>query len=459
MDPLSDARWSMTSSDSVDPRPAPDADEVARLREEIARLQATKEPTARGDRRGWWRPVVAGLLVTVAALLAPLSVAATWASGQISDTDRYLATVAPLASDPDVQEAIATRIEQVIFSYLDIDAALDDVVSALEARGLPNTAAATLSALSGPLATGIQDFVRDRIDALVQSDAFEQAWVEANRIAHQELVAALLGDSGGAVSIDKGSVSVSLATLINTVKQQLVDAGFGIAERIPDVSATFTIIQSDDLAKVQTLLGLLDDLSTWIPVVGLALIAAAVIIARDRRRMVLVSGLAVAGSMLLLGATLNAIRPFYLDALPESSSAAAAGAIYDQLVSFIRLALRGVLVVALTVAVVAWFSADRGAGAAARRGLVSGIAYVRRGTGRAGLNTGKLGVFLAQYRGPVRVAVVGVAAVGYLAQDHPTGGTALTFVLVTAVVLLVLEILASGTEPEPDASAVPGGSP
>jgi hypothetical protein len=60
---------------------------------------------------------------------------------------------------------------------------------------------------------------------------------------------------------------------------------------------------------------------------------------------------------------------------------------------------------------------------------------------------------------PVRVAIVGVAAVGYLAQDHPTGGTALTFVPVTAVVLLVLEILVSGPAREPDASAVPGGSP
>ncbi len=119
--------------------------------------------------------------MTVAALLAPLSVAATWASGQISDTDRYLATVAPLASDPDVQEAIATRMEQVIFSYLDLDAALDEVVTALEGRGLPDRAAATLTALSGPLATGIQSFVRERIDALVQSDAFEQAWVDANR--------------------------------------------------------------------------------------------------------------------------------------------------------------------------------------------------------------------------------------------------------------------------------------
>ena len=154
---------------------------MARLQAEIARLKAASGPTAPRDRRGWWRPVVAGLLVTVAALLAPLSVLSTWASGQIQDTDRYLETVAPLASDPDVQDAIAVRVEQVIFSYLDLDAAMDEVVGALEDQGLPPTAAATLSALAGPLANGIRSFVHDRIAALVQSDAFEQAWVEANR--------------------------------------------------------------------------------------------------------------------------------------------------------------------------------------------------------------------------------------------------------------------------------------
>jgi hypothetical protein len=387
--------------------------------------------------------VVAGLLVAVAALLAPLSVLSTWASGQIQDTDRYLATVAPLASDPAVQAAIVVRVEEVIYSYLDLDAAVDEVVQALEGQGLPPRAAATLGALAGPLTNGIRSFVHDRIVALVASDAFEEAWVAANRTAHEELVAALLGDSGGAVAVDNGAVSANLAVLINTVKGQLVDAGFAIAERIPEVAATFTIVQSENLGKLQRLLGLLDNLSTWLPVVGLGLIAVAVVIARDRRRIVLVAGLAVAGSMLLLGATLNIIRPYYLDALPASSSAAAAGAVYDQLVSFIRMALRGVLVVALTVAVVAWFSADRGAGASARRGLVNGISHVRSGGARAGLRTGRFGEFLGQYRGPLRLAVVGLAAVGYLAQDHPTGGTALTFVIVTAVVLLVLEVLAS----------------
>ena len=132
---------------------------------------------------------------------------------------------------------------------------------------------------------------------------------------------------------------MNLAVLINTLKGQLVEAGFGIAERIPEVAASFTIVQSDDLATLQNLLGLLDNLSTWIARRSASrLLAAAVAVARDRRRWVLVSGLAVAGSMLLLGATLNAIRPIYLDALPESSSPAAAGAIYDQLVSFIRMA-------------------------------------------------------------------------------------------------------------------------
>ena len=183
----------MTSADPVEPRPEIDPDEVARLREEVARLKAEKEPPAPGGRRGWWRPVVAGLLVAVAALLAPLSVLSTWASGQIQDTDRYLATVAPLASDPDVQAAIVVRVEEVIYSYLDLDAAVDEVVQALEGQGLPPRAAATLGALAGPLTTGIRSFVHDRIVALVASDAFEEAWVEANRTAHEELVAALTG--------------------------------------------------------------------------------------------------------------------------------------------------------------------------------------------------------------------------------------------------------------------------
>ena len=446
----------MTTSGTARPLPGSAADdEVARLQAEVDRLRQEVAGDGR-RRRGWWRPVVAGLLVAIAALLAPLSVLATWANGQIQDTDRYVATVGPLANDPDVQKAIARRTEQVIFSYLDLDAAMDQLTKAIGDQGVPPRVEATLQALAGPLASGIRSFVSDRILAFVQTDAFEQAWIEANRTAHTELVAALTGEGGGSVTVNNGTVRVNLAVLINTIKKQLTDAGFAIADRIPEVSASFAIVQSDDLATVQTLLGFLDGLTTWLPVVGLGLLATAVMLARDRRRMVLASGIAVGASMLLLGATLNAIRPFYLSSLPADASAPAAGAIYDQLVSFIRLALRGVLVVALTVAVVAWLSAPTGSGAAARGALVRGIDLVRVNLSRVGLQSGRLGVVLGQYRTSFRVGIVVVAALAYLAQDHPTGGTALVFVVITALAVLVLELLAA---PTPSVAASPADHP
>jgi hypothetical protein len=441
----------MTGPDPAAASPEPPEAELARLRAEVARLEAGRPDEPR-DRTGWWRPVVAGVLVLVVAMLAPLSVLATWAHGQVEETDRYLETVGPLANDPHVQDAMAARIEQVIYSYLDIDEATDALVEAINAQGLPAPVAATLQAAAGPLASGIRSFVNEQIEAFVRSDDFEDAWVRANREAHSQLVAALTGE-GDAVTVENGEVKIGLATIIDAVKAQLSDAGFAIADRIPEVDATFTIFQSADVDKVQRAIRLLDGLSTWLPVIGLGLLAVAVVVARDRRRVVLAAGVAVAASMLLLGAALNAIRPFYLDALPASSNLAAAGVLYDQIVSFIRLALRGVLVLGVAISLGAWLSAPRGSGAAARSGLTRGIDAVRRGGGRAGLNTGRLGGFLREYRSAIRVVVLAVAALWYLSIDHPTGNTALSFVVAVVVLLLVTELLASGPPPHDVATA------
>jgi hypothetical protein len=452
----------MTSQDATaPPQPFENDAELARLRSEVARLEAERSGRSGRSgrskaRTGWWRPLVAGALVMIAALLAPLSVLATWAHGQVEDTDRYVQTVGPLAGDPDVQDAIAVRVEQIVFGYLDIDAATEELVAAINQQGLPEPAATTLQAAVGPLAAGIRSFVSARIHQLVESAAFEEAWIAANREAHSQLVMALTGE-GDTVTVDRGEVTVGLASIIDAVREQLVAAGFAIADRIPDVDATFTILRSDDLGTVQKVLGVLDDLSRWLPVIGLGLLAVAVMIARDRRRTVLAAGMAVAASMLLLGGVLNVIRPFYLDALPASSSTAAAGAVYDQLVSFIRLALRGVLVLAVAIAIGAWLSATQGAGATARVALVRGIDAVRRGGGRAGLDTGRLGLVLARYRSAVRTVVVTAAAIWYLSLDHPTGNTALVFVVATVVCLLVAELLAAGPGPTHDELAVDDG--
>ncbi|MEV0910164.1 hypothetical protein [Streptomyces hokutonensis] len=52
--------------------------------------------------------LVAALLVVVGCVLAPPGVVAAWTADTVSDTDRYVRTVTPLASHPDIQDAVAT---------------------------------------------------------------------------------------------------------------------------------------------------------------------------------------------------------------------------------------------------------------------------------------------------------------------------------------------------------------
>src|SRR3954453_9665587 len=147
-----------------------DSDEVLRLQLRVAELETaldarpeavTPDPRpAAGERV---RTLSAVFLITLSCLLAPLSVAAVWASRQVSDTDRYVATVAPLADDPAVQRAVADAVATEIFKDIDLDAVTQQAIDALSQRGVPPTVAANLAALSGPLANGLEGFTRTQI--------------------------------------------------------------------------------------------------------------------------------------------------------------------------------------------------------------------------------------------------------------------------------------------------------
>ena len=65
---------------------------------------------ARGapERMPRWRRVLVALLVVLGCVLAPLSVLSVWMKSTVLDTNAYVSTVAPLAQNSDVQNAIAT---------------------------------------------------------------------------------------------------------------------------------------------------------------------------------------------------------------------------------------------------------------------------------------------------------------------------------------------------------------
>lgn len=431
-----------TPGPEPEPAPADEAEqlrlEVARLREEVARAQDGSRSTGRG---GWWRTAVVATLLALMTLLAPLAVVATWADDEVGDTDRYVETVTPLASDPAVQAAIADRVTAEIFARLDVRAVIQQAVDALRSRGLPPRVAVGLSALATPLENGVRDFVHKEVSALVASDDFQAAWVEANRTAHGELVAVLSGRTSGAVEVSGDKVNINLAAIINATKSRLSSAGLQLADRIPTVDAQFTIFQSADVVRAQRGFRLLELSSRVLPVVALVLLGAAVALGRSRRGTFVVGALLVSGSMVLLGVGLNLARELYLAEVPtDQLPTAAAAAVYDAVVLYIRTSLRAVGLLFLVAAVLAWVTGP-GARPTALRG--GGRRLVERVQDRTvDGDPGPVGVAVWTYRTPLRIAVLVVALVAYLSVARPTGEFVLVSTLVVALALLVLELVA-----------------
>src|SRR4029453_8264191 len=136
--------------------------EVADLRSQVSTAPAPAEqvvvPPSR-PRRQRWRSVVATLLIVIACVLAPLAGVAVWSKNLITNTDRYVTTVAPLARDPAIQSAVADKITAEIFAQLDVGGLTNEVGDALAPRGFPPRVATGLHALSEPLSDGVQTFV------------------------------------------------------------------------------------------------------------------------------------------------------------------------------------------------------------------------------------------------------------------------------------------------------------
>jgi hypothetical protein len=396
------------------------------------------------------RAVAAVVLILLGTLLAPLGAVAAWAQRALTDTDRYVAIVAPLASDPVVQSAIAGRLTDAVMAEIDVGALLGEVVGALEAQDVPPRATEALAALEAPLTGGVRSFVRSTADRVVRSDSFATTWEEANRLAHTELVAVMEGEDGELLQVAQdGRLTIQLSGMIDLLKERLVDRGLGIAANIPTVSVTFPVLESAQLVQVQNRYGQVVLLATWLPWIALGLLAAGVLVATHRARALVVAGLALAGAMVLLGIALAVARGLYLDALTGTVSRLdAAEVVFDQTVAFLRVTLRTVGVLGLVVALAAYLGGGSASARSLRAGASRGLARVRTAGEQRGVTSGPVGTWLGLHRGFVRVVVIALAALTLLLTGDPTPGLVIGTALVAGVLVVVVELLARPPRPE-----------
>src|SRR6266545_398224 len=422
--------------------PAPSEDEGTKVERPDAELADRRVAPPERAARQRWRTVLASLLIVVACVLAPLSAVAVWTKNLVTNTDRYVRTVAPLASEPAIQHALTDKITTKIFTNIDVQALYNQAVDALAKQGLPPNIVAQLKTFTVPVANGVQSFTHTEVAKITSSAAFANAWVQANRQAHAALVKALTGKGGGAVTIQNDTVTLNLGPLIHTAKQQLTASGFNLAAKIPETNATFALFQADNITKARGAFNLLNKLGIWLPIIALALIALGVSTAKNHRRALIGASLGVGAGMIVLALGLAIFRSAYLNALPPTASHDAAAVLYDTLVGFLRLGLRSVLVLALVIAVGAFLTGPSVTAVRTREGFVRGLGRLRGGAESAGLRTGPVGIWVYEHKQALRIGAVAAAGLALVFWGQPTGKVIILLAVLALVALALIELLA-----------------
>jgi hypothetical protein len=384
---------------------------------------------------------VATVLIVVGCLLAPVSVLAVWVASEVSNTDRYVATMEPLVHNPAIQNALTDKIITEITTRLKATSYADQAAAALSSRGLPR-AGALLKSVAPSIASGAAGFVHSQVHKIVTGPRFAQAWVRVNTVVHQELVKALSGQGPSSVSVKNGQVVVGLGPFIDVVKQDLVKRGFALAGKIPAINPTLTLFSAKYLVKAQSAYRLINNLKIVLPVLTVLLLALGVFAARGRRRALIGAGLGLAASMLVPAVGLSIFRGIYLGSVPSSVLPAdAAAALFDTLVAFIKEGLRTVLVAGLVIAAGAFLTGPSVTAVWIRGAFTRGLDRVRRGGEDAGVRTGPVGTWTYAHRKALRIGAVALAALIFVFWGQPSAATVIVIVILLLVVLGLIQLI------------------
>ncbi|MEU6688239.1 hypothetical protein [Streptomyces sp. NPDC046832] len=284
------------------------------------------------------RNVLSAVSLVLACLLVPVGALASWAAHGLTDTGRYVRTMAPLADDPDVRSAVA-------------DAVGDGVLRETGRRtdnGAPPTA--------------VEPFVRDAARSFTRTETYRTAWDAANRAVHGAVLRALRDDGARGTP-----VTVDPAPVIARVKRQLSDDHVPFAHRIPVTHTRIPVLPADDTDRLRKGYHVLDTAAFWLPLAAAVLAVAAITVAACRRRALTALGLgtALGGALLVLAVALG--RRLTLADLPDTLHRPAAGAVYDALTVTLRTVSWLLCALGLAVAAAAWVTGRYGPRLAARR--------------------------------------------------------------------------------------------
>ena len=429
---------------------------------------ATPSPTTKKPRARRTRTVISWILIVLASLLIPISVMSAWAIRTVTNTDQYVATMAPLARNQVIVDHLADRATDALFSSKTVQNKVEEV--------LPKKAKPIVT----PIVAEVKTYVHGLALKIFESPKFGQLWDGLNRHTHEALVSVLEGKHNATLQKieQNGQIVLNFTPKLQDLINKANAKGITIFNPLKavlshgDQGMSITIVSTQQVSKYSGYFNLLVKLGWWVPVIAVVLGILAIVVGVGRRRTLLRVAVGVALFTLVLLAVFALGRNIFLNKVAQHSyKQDVAAAVWDTLLRNLKTDFRWMLLVSVLVALVAWVFGPAGWAVAIRSAFARAGRWVaaqfRQLTGKTGeaaagsSGTRRAGGWVLEHINALRIVGVIVAAGFLLFGGNLTGWSLLIIVIVLAVYLALLQLVAAWARRasgEPRAPAAPGVS-
>jgi hypothetical protein len=208
-------------------------------------------------------------LVVLGSALAFLSVFAIWTERQALNTDDWVSTSDRLIQDATIRAAVGDYLVDQLYENVDVEQELKDI--------LPGDT----KELAGPVSGGLRQVAGDGANQVLETSTAQTLWQDANRTAHEELLA-VLEDRKEGVSTEEGEVTLNLGTLVTNLANE-VGIGAELAEKLPPDAGRVTILRSDDLETARTIAAAIKGLALVLSLLTFIAFGLAIYLSREER--------------------------------------------------------------------------------------------------------------------------------------------------------------------------------
>ncbi len=371
-----------------------------------------------------------------------------WAIRTVTNTDQYVATMAPLARNPVIVDHLAAKATDKLFSTHIVQ---DKVTAALPKAAKP---------IVTPIVNEVHNYVYGLALQVFQSPKFGQLWDTLNRHTHDAVIDVLTGKQTPLTQkLEKGgAIVVNVTPALNNLIDKANAKGVTLFNPLKAIlsqgnSLGVTVLSKSQVSKFTAGFNLIVTLKWAIPVIALVLGILAIVIAVDHRKTLVRVAVGIALVTLLLLAGLSLGRITFINHASGHVNGQVAAAVWDTMLRFLKTDLRWALLVTVLVALGAWLAGPGRFAVSIRSTVAKGGRWVATqahelsaGAGQAADGSERArrsGGWILEHLNGLRIFGVVVAGLFLVLGGNLTGWSLLVIVIVLAVYLGLLQLVAA----------------